>query len=319
MYCSECGVSIQADVKFCSSCGNQLSVRTNEGNVAVKNVADELEILPDSDGAINLLGFAKTSPSPHLENFLCILLGLLLISDQGINFLFNLLYESKFGSCEFDYLGLEKCLKSRNDTITSIKEKGWWIWIFISLFFIPQIIESFFYLHNIVKFKKKGVKNACPECYHYPVSWEAHVCPSCGSPSADPQIGGHYFTFFSHIFFIYACLHLASFPLSTSQKTKFENNSLLDSVQEPKNVHEELKKIHQNRSQTLENIKTSIREYYARENITTDEFKLKFISLKDGSERITGTVVISKSKNEKNTVSCNVIKNSEDIYEWSCE
>jgi hypothetical protein len=319
MYCSECGVSLQADVKFCSSCGNQLSVRTNEDDVAVKNIADEPETFPDSDGAINLRGFAKTSPPQYFENILCTLLGLLLISDQGINFLVNLIYESKFGSCEFDYWGLEKCLKLRNDTIISIKEEGWWIWIFISLFFIPQIIESFFHLRNIVKLKKAGFKNACPECYHYPVSWEARICPSCGSPSADSQIGGHYFTFLSHIFFIYACLHLASFPLTTSQKTKFENNSLLDSTQEPKNVHEKLKKIHQNRSQTLENIKISIREYYARENITTDEFNLKFTSQKDGSTSITGTVVISNSKNEKSIVSCNAAKNSDDIYEWSCE
>lgn len=214
MFCSNCGKELQDQVKFCSSCGNSVSDKKNEEVNVIEKVFIENQTMEESKISIEksdltydantLKTFSDISPYNQLENIIITVIGIILCSHQAFNYIAYIFLKHYLEiDCDLDPSILEMC----SDLTNIFKIYLGWIFLFVGLFYISPTINCYKYLKEIKKLKNEGTNQACSECNFSPVSWEAKVCPSCGSPSVNHDINGYGFTFLSHILFLGGCLN----------------------------------------------------------------------------------------------------------------
>lgn len=142
-----------------------------------------------------------------LQSLIVLTLSLLIIFG-GLEYLFDIYLQIKYSSC-IDKLDPDVCNKifERNTiSFSRTTKSGGWIWIFASSLGVMGMISPFKHLKKIQKEKSLFAFTSCPICNYEPISWDAKICPKCGTSEVNQRLFGYNFVFLSHLFYFFACM-----------------------------------------------------------------------------------------------------------------
>ncbi len=132
----------------------------------------------------------------------------LLIISGGLKYLFDMYLAIEYSSC-IDKIDVELCKEELNIKTTAFSrtiESGGWLWIIASSLGLMGMISPYKHLKKIQKEKSLFAFTSCTICNYEPISWDAKICPKCGTSEVNQRLFGYNFVFLSHLFYFFVCI-----------------------------------------------------------------------------------------------------------------
>ncbi len=143
-----------------------------------------------------------------LQSLIVLTLSLLIIFG-GIEFLLDIYLKTKYPLCfDSDLCSpyAEQQIHSIYKTMKDINNDGGFLWIIASSLGVMGMISPFKHLKKIQKEKSLFAFTSCPICSYEPISWDAKICPKCGTSEVNQRLFGYNFVFLSHLFYFIVCM-----------------------------------------------------------------------------------------------------------------